>query len=167
MTSLFIQRRGSQAVETAREWIGTPFRHQQALKGVGTDCGGLVRGVGAESGLMAFDEAEWRRRFAGYARTPNPNRMRAVLTHYLLPIEGDDAVPGDIMWMGWRENLPMHLAFLAEFDGRRMMIHAYSGAGQVVEHGLSPDWEARIEAWYRLPGVQRARAKTPEQAGAA
>ena len=26
-------------------WIGTPYRHQASLKGVGCDCLGLVRGV--------------------------------------------------------------------------------------------------------------------------
>lgn len=29
----------------ARSWIGTPYHHQAALKGVGCDCLGLVRGV--------------------------------------------------------------------------------------------------------------------------
>ena len=33
-------------VAAARSWIGTPYRHQASLKGVGCDCLGLVRGVG-------------------------------------------------------------------------------------------------------------------------
>ena len=32
-------------VAEARGWIGTPYRHQASLKGVGADCIGLVRGV--------------------------------------------------------------------------------------------------------------------------
>ena len=32
----------------ARGWIGTPYRHQASLKGVGCDCLGLVRGVWRE-----------------------------------------------------------------------------------------------------------------------
>ena len=32
----------------ARAWIGTPYRHQASLKGVGCDCLGLVRGVWRE-----------------------------------------------------------------------------------------------------------------------
>jgi cell wall-associated NlpC family hydrolase len=32
-------------VAEARSWIGTPYRHQASLKGVGTDCLGLLRGV--------------------------------------------------------------------------------------------------------------------------
>jgi hypothetical protein len=32
-------------VAETRAWIGTPYRHQASLKGVGCDCLGLVRGV--------------------------------------------------------------------------------------------------------------------------
>ncbi len=32
-------------VAEARTWIGTPYRHQASLKGVGCDCLGLVRGI--------------------------------------------------------------------------------------------------------------------------
>ena len=32
-------------VAETRDWIGTPYRHQASLKGVGCDCLGLVRGV--------------------------------------------------------------------------------------------------------------------------
>ncbi len=39
---------GARVVALARRWIGTPYRHQASLKGVGCDCLGLVRGVFAE-----------------------------------------------------------------------------------------------------------------------
>ena len=32
-------------VAEARRWLGTPYRHQASLPGVGCDCLGLVRGV--------------------------------------------------------------------------------------------------------------------------
>ena len=32
-------------VRLARSWIGTPYHHQASVRGVGTDCIGLVRGV--------------------------------------------------------------------------------------------------------------------------
>ena len=32
-------------VAEARSWIGTPYRHQTSVKGIGCDCLGLVRGV--------------------------------------------------------------------------------------------------------------------------
>ena len=35
-------------VTEARRWIGTPYRHQAATRGAGTDCLGLIRGVWRE-----------------------------------------------------------------------------------------------------------------------
>ena len=37
--------RAEAVIAAARGWIGTPYLHQASLKGVGTDCLGLVRGV--------------------------------------------------------------------------------------------------------------------------
>ena len=54
-------------VETARSWIGTPYRHQASLKGVGCDCLGLVRGVwreiyGGEPELPPAYQPDWAER---------------------------------------------------------------------------------------------------------
>ena len=35
-------------VAVARSWLGTPYHHQAALKDVGCDCLGLVRGIYAD-----------------------------------------------------------------------------------------------------------------------
>lgn len=32
-------------VAEARDWIGTPYRHQASVKHAGCDCLGLIRGV--------------------------------------------------------------------------------------------------------------------------
>ena len=40
--------RADDIVAAARGWIGTPYLHQASLKGVGSDCLGLVRGVWRE-----------------------------------------------------------------------------------------------------------------------
>ncbi len=51
-------------VAETRRWIGTPYRHQASLQGVGCDCLGLVRGVwrafaGAEPQDMPSYNADW------------------------------------------------------------------------------------------------------------
>ena len=48
----------------ARGWLGTPYRHQASVKGVGADCLGLVRGVwremvGAEPETLPAYTADW------------------------------------------------------------------------------------------------------------
>ena len=50
-------------VAEARSWIGTHYRHQQSLKGVGCDCLGLLRGV-------------WR---AVYGQEPEPTPLSLAL----------------------------------------------------------------------------------------
>ena len=35
-------------VAAARGWIGTPYQHQASVKGAGSDCLGLLRGVWRE-----------------------------------------------------------------------------------------------------------------------
>ena len=39
---------GAKVVCIAHTWLGTPYVHQASLKGVGSDCLGLVRGVWRE-----------------------------------------------------------------------------------------------------------------------
>lgn len=35
-------------IAAARSWLGTPYHHQASLKGVGSDCLGLIRGIWRE-----------------------------------------------------------------------------------------------------------------------
>jgi len=64
-------------VAEARSWIGTRYRHQGSLKGVGCDCLGLVRGVwrnciGAEPELPPTSARATFCCFAG-ARVSSPS----------------------------------------------------------------------------------------------
>ena len=45
MTNTRLLHVGDKIIAEARAWIGTPYHHQAAVKGVGCDCLGLVRGV--------------------------------------------------------------------------------------------------------------------------
>ena len=39
---------GERIVAVAETWIGTPYRHQGATRGIGCDCIGLIRGIWRE-----------------------------------------------------------------------------------------------------------------------
>jgi hypothetical protein len=39
--------------QIATEWIGTPWLHNQAVKGKGADCVGFLIGVGKEAGVIS------------------------------------------------------------------------------------------------------------------
>lgn len=139
-------------IKEARRWIGTPFRHQASLRGIGCDCAGLIKGVGMARNLVSLDENEWRA-VSSYGRQPRPDRMGAVLKRFLVQIEPGDALAGDIVWMEWRKGLPMHLALLSEFNSRPTIIHAFSDFSAVVEHGYNKEWSDKAMAWWRYPGL--------------
>ena len=142
-----------EVIREAREWISTPYRHQAACKGAGADCVGLIRGVGFAVGVLPRRDADWKR-FNAYGRLPSPTRMAEGMRTFLVPIERGTEQPGDIAWLEWRANLPMHLAILADHNGRRTLIHSLSDFKKVVEHGLTAEWEARISSWWRYPDIE-------------
>ena len=47
----------------ARAWLGTPYRHQASVKGVGADCLGLVRGLWRE--VAGAERAQHERELEG------------------------------------------------------------------------------------------------------
>ena len=54
-------------IAEAQSWLGTPYRHQASLEGVGADCLGLIRGVwrelyGAEPQLVPAYAPDWAER---------------------------------------------------------------------------------------------------------
>jgi len=147
-------------VTEARTWLNTPFHHQARLKGVGVDCAMLVRAVGEACGVLTITDEDWKA-FAGYGRTPNPRRMEAAMLKFMKPI-GDNNLeswqPGDVCWLQWRRDLPMHLAIVA-VDGasqpgkpRWTIIHALSTMGRVIEHGFTEEWRDRVHSWWTFPG---------------
>lgn len=140
-------------VAEARRWVGTPYHHQAALCGVGVDCVGLIRGVGHATGALPEDNEAWDR-FGGYSRVPNPTRMGEGMRLFLRPLDFDPQ-DGDIAWLHWRADLPMHLAILGtDHRGGATLIHSYSDAGGVVEHGLTPEWLARVHSWWSYPDLE-------------
>lgn len=132
-----------QIVIEARRWLRTPYHHQAVVRGVGVDCVGLIRGVGHATGALPEDAEAWAR-FGGYSRIPNPRRMGEGMRQFLRLVEGTPQ-PGDIAWLEWRDDLPMHLAILAsDTRGGATLIHSYSDAGGVVEHGLTQIGRAHV-----------------------
>ena len=135
-------------VSSARSWLGTPWRHQASVRGLGCDCAGLIRGVGNELGLMDCREgAPGTEEFAGYGRQPEPRRMLRALDRFMVRRRGEPH-PGDVLLMRFDRD-PQHLAILTD-EGT--IVHALSTIGRVVEHRLSSDWRARVVAiWsYRV-----------------
>lgn len=140
-------------VAEARSWLGTPYRHQASLKGVGCDCLGLVRGVyrhvvGIEPERAPPYAPDWAEAAIGEPLADAAGR-------HLRPIAIDAFVEGDVLVFRWRDNLAAkHLAIVTSSrDGLSdLMVHAHDGAC-VAEVALAPWWRRRIAYAFRFPGL--------------
>lgn len=140
-------------VTTARQWVGTPYGHQGRLMGARVDCVGLILCVGWDLNILDVTAEEWAE-FEAYSRTPNPRKMGEAMEKFLVPLDvAKDETPPDgaIGWFGWREEMPMHLAIMASFEGRKTMIHAFEHVSRCVEHGFVQEWPDRVSSWWAYP----------------
>jgi NlpC/P60 family putative phage cell wall peptidase len=136
-----------EVVRIARDWIGTPYRHQGTTKGVGCDCLGLIRGV-------------WRTLYGIEPETPGPygtdwaersgeERLLMAAERHCGPCMSRGCMqPGDLLLFRWRAGMAAKHAGILSGPGR--FIHAYEQAG-VIESALVPGWERRIAGVFRFP----------------
>jgi NlpC/P60 family putative phage cell wall peptidase len=136
-------------VAETRSWIGTPYRHQASLKGVGCDCLGLVRGIwralyGGEPEPPPAYAADW-------AEASGAETLAAAARRHMSELEPRDAAPGDVLLFRWRAHLPAKHAAILSAPGR--MIHACDGAA-VMEVHFAPFWRRRLAFAFRFPVIQ-------------
>lgn len=137
-------------VAEAREWIGTPWLHQARLKGVGTDCIGLVGGVALALGLPGAQEWDADPALHCYGRTPDPRVLLGGCNRFMDRIALDDVREADVLIMSFERN-PQHFAIVSAV-GPMYVIHAYAQRGRVVENGAEVAG-ARVQRAYRFRGV--------------
>jgi NlpC/P60 family putative phage cell wall peptidase len=142
--------RRDEIIAEARDWIGTPYRHQASLKGVGCDCLGLVRGVWR---ALFGDEPERAPPYSpDWAEALQKETLAQAAARHLMPVACDAFLPGDVLLFRWRAHLPAkHMAIVSALD---TMIHAHDGAA-VTEVTIAPWWRRRLAYAFRFPGVVR------------
>lgn len=148
----------AQVVAEARSWIGTKYLHQAEMKGVGADCGGLIRGVSVALGLIPENYKEMMpAEIHGYARRPDGSLGRELCDLYWTPIAVDSIQPGDLVLFSYgKVGVPHHIGIIADYPGGELaVIHALGPLGpkKVVEHRLDSVWRSRAIAAYAMPGV--------------
>ncbi|MFC6760109.1 NlpC/P60 family protein [Sulfitobacter porphyrae] len=139
----------SRIVEAARGWIGTPYVHQQASKGAGCDCLGLLRGVwrevlGAEPEAVPAYSMDW-------SEPQGEELLWAAALRHLRARPLEQARAGDVLLFRMRAgSVAKHLGLQARAGRAPAFIHAYAGRG-VVESPLSAPWARRIVARFEFP----------------
>ncbi len=147
-------------VAQARSWLGTPYRHQASLKGIGCDCLGLVRGVwcaviGSEPESPPPYAPDWAEASGGEPLAEAA--LRHLVPVVLTPSQPSPASggglgwgPGDVLLFRWRAGLTAKHAAIATSPDT--MIHAHDGAA-VAEVAISPWWRRRLAYAFRFPGI--------------
>jgi hypothetical protein len=149
-----------QIVTEARRWVDVPFVDGHFHYEVGCDCLGMGRGVGIALGLDWLANPAFAP-FLGYARQPDPVKMKEALDRFLTPLVIGEEQAGDILYWSIL-GLPTHLAILTEEGPDRgyaegSMVHAYAPSKKVVEHRIDAKWRSdsrRLVGVYAFPGVE-------------
>ncbi len=142
-------------VALARGWIGTPYRHQASLKGVGCDCLGLLRGVWRE---LHGDEPEAVPPYSlDWSDANGAESLRDALARHLTM--ADEIAPGDVALFrmmppfGRASTHPgapaKHCGILGSRDGAPTLIHARQNR-RVVEEPFGPFWRLRLAYIFRV-----------------
>ncbi|MHC5053633.1 MAG: NlpC/P60 family protein [Planctomycetota bacterium] len=131
-------------IREARTYLGTPFRHQGRLRGVGVDCVGLVVGVGRALGILDHDNT-------AYPRQPDGETLLAELRAHMDEVTLADVGPGDVLvfWFLRRRRWPQHIGIATDTG----IVHTHAHVGRVVEHGLDDAWRARLCHAFRFRGA--------------
>lgn len=134
--------------DLARDWIGTPYLHQSSVKGAGTDCLGLLRGIwreiyGHEPVLIPPYSMDW-------SEAGGREDLRAAADLWLIAKDIADAASGDMLLFRMRTGaVAKHLGLQGRVQNPSF-IHAYFGHA-VVESALTDPWQRKIVARYRFP----------------
>ena len=129
-------------IDEARRWLGTPFRHQARVLGMGVDCAGLVVCTAQALGIDgSFQEVP-------YGRYPHARTLERLCNAHLDRIPAHGAQPGDVLLFAWHTE-PQHLGIKTDIG----VIHSHASAGKVVEHSLDPIWRSRIRGAFRFRGL--------------
>lgn len=140
---------GTLAVNEARLWIGTPYVHQASVRGAGTDCLGLLRGVwravvGTEpQGVPPYTP--------GWSEADGAEDLWAAGNRFLRRKVVAQAGIGDVLLFRMRDgSVAKHVGIQSSVGSGAAFIHAYTGHG-VVESPLSEAWARRVVARFAFP----------------
>ncbi len=140
---------GAHIVAAARGWVGTPYVHQSAARGAGSDCLGLVRGVwrdvyGSEPEAIPAYSMDW-------SEPQGEERLWEAAMRHLTEKPPARARAGDVLLFRMRQGaVAKHLGILSQAGSAPRFVHAYSRQG-VVESALSTPWRRRVVACFEFP----------------
>jgi hypothetical protein len=123
-------------VEVAKSWYDTPYRSWTCLKGIGCDCGTLLKGVFMESGHRPGDgipvPADYSPRVYLHRKD---TQYIDIIEKYMREISEPEAKPGDVVIYKLGKGVWAHAAIIVEWP--RHVIHCLEREGVHAGHGMN------------------------------
>ncbi len=139
-------------VDIARGWLGTPYVHQASVRGVASDCLGLIRGIWRELyGAEPEEAPPYTPDWGEFG--PREVLMEGTMRHLRPAVAAGEALaPGQVLLFRMLEGaVAKHLGVVSTAGEAARFIHAYTHHG-VIDSPLTPPWQGRIVARFRFPG---------------
>lgn len=134
-----------EVLDTARSYVGVPFKHMGRSKLDGVDCVGFLVLLGRELGAYDYD-------YLPYGRRGLPGRFLAKFEERLVRKPYGKVDMGDIVVL--REGrYDCHCGLIASMFGELTLIHAYFKKGQVLEQNYDSLWQGATVASFYFPGM--------------
>lgn len=138
----------TEIVAEARGWIGTPYRHQASVKGIGCDCLGLVRGVwrglyGAEPEAPPPYTRDW-------AEARGRETLAEAAARHMTAVWMADVKPGDVFMFALNDHAPAKHCGIIVAPNR--MVHAIE-SHPVAEVSLGSWWLRRVRFAFAFPDL--------------
>jgi NlpC/P60 family putative phage cell wall peptidase len=135
-------------VDITRTWIGTPYHHQASLRGVGTDCFGLVRGVWRELYDLDADPETMPPYSWDWAEARDDETMLAAAKRHMTEVPVGDGQAGDVALFRFKEAYNAKHSVILVGGGK--MIHASTGTATCEVH-ISDWWKRRMAGMFSFP----------------
>jgi hypothetical protein len=122
-------------VEVAKYWYGTPYRGWTCLKGIGADCGQLLKGVYMEAGHQPADGVPTP---LDYSLQVSLHRKSMeyinIIEKYMREIPESEVKPGDVVV--YKLGLAFaHAAIIVKWPEH--IIHSLNREGVTAGHGMN------------------------------
>lgn len=138
-------------VDTAKSWYGTPYRGWTCQKGVGADCGQLLKGVFTEAGFQPADGVptpkDYSLRVAQHRRS---TEYVDIIEKYFREISEFEVRPGDLVV--YKLGLAFaHAAIIVKWPDH--VIHALEREGVTAGHGMNLKFGRLQKKFYTLQDI--------------
>lgn len=154
-----------QIIRAARELVGTPYRRQGRVKGVGVDCVGVVLLVCEQLQIQDVDGTPLLGSdYRAYPEFPEDGFVHRELQRRAIEKPRTELRPGDFVSLRHeRRVLANHCGIISDLGGGLGLIHCrtsrrsrrrnVSSSEHVVEHIFGGFWPRCLEGVFTFPGV--------------